>query len=123
LQQRIKEKSPVMAGGKSPLGPPPLLHLRQRWLQVPPVTFRAHPALGTGDTLELPGFEDQELMGLACVPEHSNSIFAVLKGADATDSPVANLNAVTNRKSARHLSLVNFFSQSIASEATIKLVN
>ena len=62
-------------------------------------------------------------MGLACVPEHSNSIFPVLESADAADSPVANLNAITNRKSPRHLSRVNFFSQSIASEATIELVD
>jgi hypothetical protein len=37
-------------------------------------------------------------MGLACPPEYSNSIFSVLDGPDATDSPVRNSNAITNRK-------------------------
>jgi hypothetical protein len=81
------------------LGTLALSHLRQRRLEIAPVTFRAHPTLRTGDALKLSSFEDQELMGLACPPEHSNSIFPVLDGPDAADSPVPNSNAITNRKS------------------------
>jgi|GraSoiStandDraft_14_1057315.scaffolds.fasta_scaffold99535_2 hypothetical protein len=49
-------------------------------------------------------------MGRACPPEYSNAVFPLLDGADATDSPVPNSNAITNRKSPRgHLSPLSVF--------------
>jgi hypothetical protein len=50
-------------------------------------------------------------MGLACPPEYSNPIFPVFDGADATDSPIPNSNAITNCETpSSHLSTLSVFS-------------
>ncbi len=50
-------------------------------------------------------------MGLAGVPENSNSISPVLDNADSTYSPVRNSDTISKSKSPRHFSLVSVFSQ------------